>query len=379
MKVMRPRNGHRPFRLSGFVQQLEDELRRLDLAKESQTVLVAVSGGADSTALLIALDELIKAKRIAWTLLVAHLDHRLRTSSRADAAWVIKLAEQLGHTAIARAANIRKRASESSDNLEQAARKARYEFFAKVAKQEKASIVLTAHTLDDQAETVLLRLLRGSAAEGLAGMEPLRPLTPDSHVFLCRPMLTWCRRADTARFCGERKIEFRPDVMNDDERFARVRVRKQLLPLMQTFNKKAVEALARSATLLREDANVLSDLAEVLLKQAGKPSGSADGAHRSLPPEVTTGSRKRSKATPLNVRVLEAAPPAIRRRAVRHWLQGYVGSLRRLEMVHFLAIERLIEAKGGRTVELPNGIRVRRQRDWLYLSVKTVEKGGVDL
>lgn len=349
-------------RLSVFTQRLEKELQRLSL-EEKHSAIVAVSGGADSTALLLGLDELIKHGRIHWAIHVAHLDHRLRKSSKADAEWVARLASDLGYEATIRGANVRKRAKDTADNLEQAARRARYEFLSTLASERDASLVLTAHTLDDQAETILLRLLRGSAAEGLAAIEPVRFLDSKSRVLLVRPMVTWARRRETERFCKSKGIDFRADEMNEDERFSRVKVRKQLLPLMQSFNNKLVEALGRSAALLREDAVALSVSAEQLLENA------SDGRKE-------TG---KTKSVALNVKVLAAAPPAIRRRALRKWLLESLGHVRRLEMVHFLAVEGLLKKTSGTTIELPNGVRVRRQRDWLHLLTKRVEKRGFDV
>jgi tRNA(Ile)-lysidine synthase len=137
------------------------------------------------------------------------------------------------------------------------------------------------------------------------------------------------------------------DEMNDDERFARVKVRKQLLPVMQSFNQRVVEALSRTASLLREDGNVLHNDSDVLLGKA------IEGV----------SSRSETKIPSLSVSVLSSAPPALRRRALRQWIANGRGDLRRLEMVHLMAVERLLaENQGGRTVELPNGARVRRRQ-----------------
>ena len=158
-----------------------------------------------------------------------------------------ELATKLGyHVKIGRS-KIAENARAGSDNLEQAA-EARYAFLERTAKKGVLHYVLTAHTMDDQAETVLLRLMRGSAAAGLGGMEAIRPLAKDSSIKLARPLL-WARRSDTEDYCRIRKVEFLFDEMNDDLRFARVKVRKQLLPLMQSFNNKIVEALSRTLTL----------------------------------------------------------------------------------------------------------------------------------
>ena len=110
-----------------------------------------------------------------------------------------------------------------------------------------------------------MRLLRGSAAEGLSGTSPMREIERGSNVKLVRPLLSWARRVDTESYCRLRQIDFRVDEMNDDEAFSRVRVRKQLLPLMKSFNNRIVEALSRTATLLTEDATALSDEAKLLL------------------------------------------------------------------------------------------------------------------
>ena len=256
-------------RLSHFAGRLLTSWRRLKLPTTGEHVVIAVSGGADSTALFLALDEILHAGRLSLKLTVAHLDHGLRKPSKEDRLWVTGLAKELGYESVSRRIDVKRRATRSRDNLEQAARHSRYEFLEKTAKDVGSRLVLTAHTLDDQAETIMLRLLRGSAAEGLSGIRDVRLLNPVSEIQLARPLLSWARRADTLGYCDLRRVEFRADEMNENENFARVKVRKQLLPLMQTFNNRIVEALARTASLLREDAATLSAEASDLLKLAG--------------------------------------------------------------------------------------------------------------
>src|ERR1700704_616018 len=152
----------RTAKLTAFAARLLTEWQRLELPT-SAGVIVAVSGGADSCALLLALDELLKAKRLSPRLTVAHLNHGLRgKASKEDAEWVGNLARHLGYEVEIAQANVKKRAKDTSDNLEQAARRARYEFLPRISSKKKADVLLTAHTLVDQAETVLLNLLRGS-------------------------------------------------------------------------------------------------------------------------------------------------------------------------------------------------------------------------
>jgi len=339
-------------RINQFPRMLLAEWRKLKLPLSGETIVVAVSGGADSTALLLAIEELSRYQKLAVEICVAHLDHRLRKSSAKDAKWVSELAQKLGFRAVIGRSKVADDARAASDNLEQAARNARYAFLERTAKKVSAKYVLTAHTMDDQAETVLLRLMRGSAGLGLGGMEALRPLSKTSNIKLVRPLL-WARRLETEDYCRIRKTQFLVDEMNDDQTFARVKVRKQLLPLMQSFNQKVVEALSRTATQLREDGAVLSNNSGALLEQAAVSNQQGDVDDETKP-------------LALDVKVLANAPPALRRRALRQWLSDARGSARRLEMVHLLAVERLLEgAAGGRVVELPQGGRVRRIRNRL--------------
>lgn len=339
-------------KLSGFARRLISGWKQAGFPTRDAAVILAVSGGADSTALLLGLNELIQRGKLSLRLTVAHLDHGLREQSKEDAAWVKRLANQLGYPVVVRRVDVQKLAAKTGDNLEQAARRARYDFLKTTAGKAHAQLILTAHTLDDQAETVLLRLLRGSAAEGLGGIEAVRKLEPGSNLQVGRPLVSWARRADVEDHCRAQRVEFRRDEMNENEEFSRVRVRKQLLPLMQSFNNKIVEALSRTATLLREDADVLSLEAQKLLTAA-----------------TTNSEFSLNGDSSLNVKVVASAPPAVRRRAVRLWLERERGHLRRLEMVHLVAVERLLTGdKGGRVAQLPDGGEVTRKRGWLVLN-----------
>src|SRR5207302_6980405 len=178
-------------------------------------------------------------------------------------------------------------------------------------------------------------LIRGSGAEGLSGIEPVRPLNKGSKTLLVRPLVSWARRQNTEQLCRELGIDFRNDEMNEDETFARVRVRQQLLPLMETFNPRIVEALTRTGELLRDDSDALNAAAERLLELSIE---------------------NREKGNQLRIDLLAASGAALRRRTLRLWLAGCRGDLRRLELVHIQALEKLvIESGGARTTDLPCG------------------------
>lgn len=350
----------RTTRINQFPRLLLGEWRKLKLPFADETIVVAVSGGADSTALLLALDELKSAGKLSVKIVVAHLDHKLRKTSAQDARWVAALTKKLGYESVTGHSKVAEIARANNDNLEQAARRARYAFLERTAKKNSARYVLSAHTMDDQAETVLLRLMRGSAGAGLGGMEAMRSLDAKGTIKLVRPIL-WARRVDTEAYCRLRRRTFLVDEMNNDLGLARVRVRQQLLPLMQSFNNRIVEALSRTAAQLREDRAVLSTGSDDLLRRASAPAEADEDGE-----EVET------KVLPLDVKLLANEPPALRRRALRQWISVARGDARRLEMVHLLAVEKLLEGtKGGRTVELPGGGRVRRSRNRLEFESKS--------
>ncbi|HEX9543755.1 MAG TPA: tRNA lysidine(34) synthetase TilS [Pyrinomonadaceae bacterium] len=352
--------------LSKFARNLRAAWKELELPNAEETIVVAVSGGADSTALLLALDELIRNEKLRVKLVVAHLDHGLRKESASDARWVTNLAKELGYKFVIGKVQLKTAAGKPVVNLEQAARTKRYDFLLRTANKQKAQFVLTAHTLDDQAETVLLRLLRGSAAEGLSGTLAVRNMKDGSAVKLARPFISWARHSDTEDYCRVLGVEFRVDAMNSDETFSRVKIRKQLLPLMESFNNRIVEALSRTASLLGEDAIVLSNQAGELLKLA------LGDTTDNQPNNIET------RLPALNVKVLLQAPAALRRRALRQWLGEARGNLQRLEMSHLLAVEKLLTGRGGKVVELPGSFRVTRDRQFLKVfKLKALaDKGG---
>lgn len=171
---------------------------------------------------------------------------------------------------------------------------------------------------------------------------------------LVRPFIGWARRGETEEYCRDRGIHYRSDSMNEDEAFTRVKVRTQLLPLMKSFNSRIVEGLSRTAALLGEDASALANQAESALELASRVSSGAE-----------------TKGPLLDVNTLLTTPPAVRRRVLREWILRGRGDLRRVERVHLLAVEKLLEGvTGGRIAELPGGMTVTRKRGMLELSGK---------
>jgi tRNA(Ile)-lysidine synthase len=237
--------------------------------------VVAISGGPDSVALAHALTRLLHDGVIP-RLVLAHVNHLLRgDESDEDEAFVVGLPERWavagkpGPTVQFVRTDTAELAREAGDNLEAFARTWRYAWLADLARQEGAAWVATGHTADDQAETVLFRLFRGSGLDGLAGIPELRPLTPG--VELIRPLLG-VRREDVIAYLVANNLPFRQDATNADARFTRNRIRHDLLPRLQAdYNPAVVDVLCRLADQAAAVQTIIEPLAEALLAQAELP------------------------------------------------------------------------------------------------------------
>lgn len=330
--------------MNNFTRRLLTEWRKLGLPFENETFVIAISGGADSCALWLAIDDLIKCKKFNNRFIAAHFNHNLRgTESEQDEKFVREIAVRLGFEFVS------KTASEISEknNLEQNARFARYLFLEEIAGNLKAKTVLTAHTVNDQAETFLQNLIRGSGIEGLGAIKEIRPLNKESEIQLVRPLLNWAKRKDTENFCHQNELEFRNDSMNNDLAFNRVRIRKILIPMLEDFNPKIISKLAKTAKLLREDFDELEN--------AGV--------------EKMRFFYSNTEKTELSLGDLKDVFPSMRRRILRLWLKENRGDLRRLNSKHIQAIENLaFSRKSGKEIELPGEIKIVKKNGNLKIS-----------
>ena len=228
-----------------LLDRVRATIRAHDLARPDTRVLVAVSGGSDSVALAYLLTELAQRHelRIAG---IIHVNHQLRPAAAADEAFCAALAARLGWPFLARRVDVAARARTERRSIEDAARAARYECFEEAHLQLEADAVALGHTRDDQAETFLLRLLRGAGSRGLSGMHPRSGR-------MIRPALD-CRRGELRSFLEDRGLPFVHDESNDDVSIPRNRVRAELLPLLERrFNPSIVDVLADEAALARDD------------------------------------------------------------------------------------------------------------------------------
>jgi tRNA(Ile)-lysidine synthetase-like protein len=212
--------------------------------RRTDVLLAAVSGGPDSVALLLVLCEL--RARFGFEVIMAHFDHKLRESSAADMERVRIMARSLGVECFTGEGDVRAVAAGERAGIEETARKMRYQFLSFVAGEKRADCVATGHTADDQAETVLMRIVRGSGVRGIRGMLPVSGVPGAEAQRLVRPLLP-LRRADTLAICAEAGIEPVIDASNDDVSFARNRLRHETLPALRALNPSVDLALLRLA------------------------------------------------------------------------------------------------------------------------------------
>ena len=317
-------------------------LRACEWMQPGVKLAAAVSGGADSVALLTLLAEVRAESGIVLS--IVHFNHRLRgKASEGDEKFVTALAEEFGATLHIGRSDVAGAAKREKANLEEAARRSRYAFFERLAQQQVIDSVATAHTMDDQAETVLAHILRGTGISGLAAIHRTA-----GHVR--RPLLDF-RRQELREFLRAKQQRWREDASNRDTLRTRARMRKKLLPLLvKEFNPAAVEHLAALADRAREQNEFMNGLAQHLVEKRVERSEKAA--------RISTNDLLRPLA------LVAAESEAALRNAVIEMLVAQSKHRRgQLSAAHIDAIVRLAQiGETGKRLQLPGGVDVLRER-----------------
>ena len=251
--------------LDELLAALDVGARALEIADDAPLFL-AVSGGPDSMALLHGAARLVESGSRTWRLTVAHLDHGLRAGSADDAAFVTAAADALGLPSELRRTDVAALARAEGRSIEDAGREARYRFLAEVAPDD--ALILTAHTADDAAETVLINLLRGSGLSGARGI-------PARRGRIVRPLLGQ-RRATLRALLDAAGITYRLDPSNEDPAYLRNRVRGELMPLLEELRAGAIDRIGQFARLAADDDELLGILAAAELARRRMEDGGID-------------------------------------------------------------------------------------------------------
>lgn len=318
-------------------------------------LVVGVSGGADSVCLLHLLLRL--KSKLALTLTVAHLNHQLRGfASQADEAFVKSIASQWQLPIFAQSQDVAKIASTHKQSLEEAARQTRYAFLYQIAVTVGASKVAVGHHADDQAETVLMHLLRGAGVSGLRGMLPVSPLPnhidsetiSDQPLHLIRPLLA-ISRSEIDLYCQEHGLSFRHDASNDEAMFLRNRLRHELLPYLETYNPNI-------RGLLQQTAAIIAGEMELLELQK-------DQAWQSILKTET------SNDLTLDLSVWLQLPLALKRATLRRAVEQVKGDLRNIGFEHIeTAIETIEQGHTSTQVNLPSQVVISRRYETLIVT-----------
>ncbi len=327
---------------------------RSDALRSGRKLVVAFSGGQDSTCLLHALTRL--ARDTGTHVVAAHVDHGLRSDSAAQAAAALDAARALGVRVLARRVDVPGyKAGQKRCSSEQAARAARYQVLARIVSDERADALVVAHTADDQAETVLLNLVRGTGLAGLAGMrlddvlDPSRlgPPLPEAldadgqlppRLRLVRPLLN-VPRPVTARYCQEFRLPIVEDASNLSRAHTRNRVRLDILPALEQLNPSIRSVLARMADLVADDLAALDDFARSLHGQVARRAGAG--------------------ALVYDLAAWNAQPRALRRHLLRLGIEALTGGLENVPAAPLEDALDLLQTGGtGRIYHLPRDVQL---------------------
>lgn len=323
-----------------LLQRFQRVLLEQQLVRPGDHIVLAVSGGADSTALALAFAAIRRKLKLRLTL--AHLHHGLRgKEADADADFVRQLGQNLRIPVEIGRAQVR-RQRESGQSLEMAAREARYRFLMRVARKVGAQRIATAHTADDQAETILLRLARGTGWQGLGGIPPV---SERGGIYIIRPFLN-LRREEIVSFLKKRRCLWREDSSNLSSDFLRNRVRHEILPFLETrLNPRIREALCRLAEIARAESDWLENEAAQRMRTLRDPR----------------------RPSALKLAEFNDLPIPFQRRIIYRWLLE-----RRVapESIDFELVERIRSlAAGSRRsarIVCPGGVRAVREADVLF-------------
>lgn len=324
-----------------LIQQISPLVQEYDMLPDHSVILCAVSGGADSVCLLHVLWE--QRQKAGFSLHAAHYNHQLRgEASQEDAAFVSALCRQLDIPCHMGSGDVRRAAESSGQGLEETARRMRYEFLQETADALGADRIATAHTADDNVETILMRLVRGSGLAGLCGIPPRRGT-------IVRPFLAVSRQ-DILAYLDKHRLPHREDESNGDLTYTRNRLRHQVLPVLRDLNPSLCSTVSAAARSLRQDNDYLNA-----------------AAARSRGVLQTAG-----KNRVVSRQALLALPPALSSRLIYGALDELGVGRKDISAVHIAAIFRLLEREdpSGR-ITLPRGIVVQRVYEELLFTAES--------
>jgi len=325
-----------------ILETVKDTIAEHCLLEKNDKILLAFSGGLDSTGLLGIFLEL--RKEWHFDLFLGHFNHKLRQSADEDEQFVRKVAQKHAIPLFIASEDVRAFAKRNRLNLEEAGRRLRYDFLSQTAQKIGGAKIATGHTLNDQAETFFLRLMRGSGLKGLGCISPV------VEGRIIRPLLA-LERKDIAEYVREKNLEFRDDESNLDRSFARNKVRLDLIPYIQeNFEPDIVRRIGKIVTILQEEEAYLENLTNHQAKKAVFQKKGEVG---------------------LDLNMLSTLPRGLARRIVRDFIKKLKGDLREIS---FENVESLLNLDEGKTIQLTRELLLKRDKDQVFRKPELPER-----
>ncbi len=332
-----------------IISKVRDTIKKNHLLDKGDTVLLGLSGGPDSVCLLHILNQL--KKELDIKIYAAHLNHKIRgVEAQKDAMYVAKLCDEMGIICFIRAIDVPKYCEEKNLSLEEGARILRYNMFFEIKEKIKADKIAIAHNMDDQAETVLMRMMRGTGLQGLKGIEYKRS---DG---IIRPILDVYRQ-EIESYCGENQLNPRIDHTNLEDIYTRNKIRLKLIPYMEeNFNPNLKESIARMANLLRDDSDYVDIKANELFLEIGEK----------LSQNIIT----------LDLEKFLKVHKSLQNRIIRKSIHFILGNIKGIEQKHIEDVMHLaFESKVDLRINLPRGLMVyKKKNEILFTNEELLEK-----
>ena len=331
------------------------------LVKTGDAIMVGVSGGPDSIALVKILHTINASKGLHLRFVIAHLNHQLRgKAAEEDAQFVRDFAAGLSVPCVVKEVDVQKIADQTKCSIEEAARTERYRFFLEAAREQGATLIAIGHTADDNAETVLHRIIRGAGAVGLGGIPIKRTLAPDSPIRIIRPLLfTW--RKEIIQYLQNEQLGYRTDASNHETAYLRNKIRLNLIPLLESqYNPNIKNTLTQLCRIFSENNEYLSSEAKKALKSATVQS---DGERHVI-----------------DARFLGKQPKIIQHRVIQEVLSNLHIPLKEITYEHYTTIlDEIAKAGRMRRFQLPGKFCVWYEHHQLHFSTESPQKPDMPL
>ncbi len=309
-------------------EKILDTIKKNDLIKNGDTIVVGVSGGPDSMALLNVLINL-NNNNLSYKIIVAHVNHGIRKEADEETKFVEEFCQKKNIQCFIKKENVNELAKQNKIGTEEAGRNLRYSFFEEVAIKNNANKIATAHTANDNAETVLMNIIRGSGTSGLKGIEPKR-----DNKFI-RPLIE-CTRAEIEKYCEEKNLNPKEDKTNKENIYTRNKIRNQLIPALEEFNPSIISSLNRMSEIAREENEYLNKQVENAYK------------------DMLISENINEKLIELDLKKFNNEETVIKNRLVLYTINKLQGSSQNIEKIHINDIIKLCKNNIGNKYLTPN-------------------------